>query len=366
VIAWIGDKNNQTVTIGEATWVLHTFLAEPLVPHDAEYYISFETDRLIDRVNFSMQWWVEIEEVWESVRSVELWVSCWVESKCGAVAQENLTVASDHNSIQLHSGQASSLWYIANLLADIPSDQLPQVTEFITNLVSFARSHWLTYLEVNPFVFRDGKIHCLDMVAKADTCEAWKQWENWKDMQFVKPFGNVTHPLEDEIDELDAKSYASVQFRIMNPKWRIGLLLGWGWASVVVMDKLAQMGLIDEAINYWDLSWNPWYGDNKAYIEWVLKLMLENNHAKQYLCYMWGIANFTRIDVLAKAYRDALTPYVTTMKQKNIHCIIRRGWPWDTAGLAKIWKFLTDHNIPHTIADGDQYLTKVLETITLK
>jgi hypothetical protein len=37
-------------------------------------------------------------------------------------------------------------------------------------------------------------------------------------MQFVKPFGNVTHSLEDEIDELDAKSYASVQFRVMNSK----------------------------------------------------------------------------------------------------------------------------------------------------
>jgi hypothetical protein len=176
----------------------------------------------------------------------------------------------------------------------------------------------------------------------------------------------VTHSLEDEIDELDAKSYASVQFRVMNSKWRIGLLLGWGWASVVVMDKLAQMGLIDEAINYWDLSWNPWYGDNKAYIEWVLKLMLENNHTKQYLCYMGGIANFTKIDVLCKAYIDALTPYIDQIKTRNIHCMLRRGWPGDTAGLANVWKFLLEHGIPYMIADGDEYLTKILEKITLK
>ena len=74
VIDWIQEKNGTTVTLGKSLWMLHTFLVEPFVAHEInqEYYISFETQRDVDRINFSIQWWVEIEEVWESVRSVEV------------------------------------------------------------------------------------------------------------------------------------------------------------------------------------------------------------------------------------------------------------------------------------------------------
>jgi succinyl-CoA synthetase beta subunit len=258
-----------------------------------------------------------------------------------------------------------SEWQIDSLFQDqeLPVEQQSQVTEFITLLLWFARSHWLTYLEVNPFVIQDGKVCCLDMVAKVDTCEAWKQWENRMNLKFVKPFGSESHPLEQAIEALDAETWASLKFSIMNPQWKIGLLLGWGWASVIVMDKLADMGMMNEVVNYWELSWNPSYGDNKAYIEWVVQLMLENNHSKQYLCLMGWIANFTKIDVLAQAYIDALHPNIQNIKDKNIHCIIRRGWPGDTKWLEKIWNFLADYAIPHTIADGDEYLTTVLESI---
>lgn len=568
VIVWIQDKNNQQVTIGEATGVLHTFLAEPLVSHDAEYYVSFETDRLVDRVNFSMEWGMEIEEVRESVRVAELsilqkseliqaptpnkvktprdqkstldyydwnvseyfeknhntmhsflirmydkalkwkdgnlniiefgsWTwrdANYIESKWFKVRRTDISpsmVSSQHAqdkdveqvdmlkfdwsrqcdiviaiAVLVHMDNEeikkaievanetlkkwwefvfsrreadlskqknsdtryfnselssslirrikdswfeiiyedanvtddwvkvrtwknyiarkvsdfwlwsklnpsvtypdSSLWQYRVLLEELPEDQQSQVSEFIANLTSFARTHWLTYLEVNPFVFHDGQMHCLDMVAKVDSCEVWKQWEYRKDLQFVKPFGSESHVLEAEIEALDAETGASLKFSTMNTDGKIWLLLWWGGASVIVMDKLAELWLMDQVINYGELSWNPSYGDNKAYIKWLLELMLSNDHPKQYLCLMGGIANFTKIDVLCSAFIDALDPYIDQIKTKNIHCIVRRWWPADTAWLSKIETFLSTHNIPHTIADGDEYLTLPLETITFE
>lgn len=337
-IAWIHTKNGSIQTIDARQWILHTFLVEPHIAHEEELYISFETQRTSDRLYFSTQWWVEIESVWDSV--------------------VNIDIPLTHQIIEE--------WLIEKLTKNLPDITVSLLTPFIGLLVQFVRTHWITYLEVNPLVMNNDVLHCLDMVAKVDTTEFWKQTKHWSDLTFVKPFGNVSHFLEDIIDELDRKSYASVQFRIMNPDGRIGLLLGWWGASVVVMDKLAEMGLIDEVINYGDLSWNPSYGDNKAYIEWVIKLMLWNNHQKQYLCYMWWIANFTKIDVLCRAYIDALTPYIDQLRSKNIHCVIRRGWPGDTVWLSQVQAFLTKNEIPHLIADGDEYLTTVLENIAFK
>jgi succinyl-CoA synthetase beta subunit len=406
VIAWIKEKNWTTVTIGKTTWTLHTFLAEPMIPHEEEYYVSFETTRSTDRVNFTTEWWVEIEEVWERVKSIEVAVSDWLcHSERSSLSRQNCgkesftvlwdssvvppsewqsamqtvarnsssTTYNNRNSIDplsariLNSQDAGSspAWRLDNLLHDLSKNKKQHVSDFVTNLVVFARNYWFTYLEVNPFVIQDGIIHCLDMVAKIDTCEAWKQNDHWHDLKIVKPFGTITHPLELKIDQLDAESYASVQFRSMNPSWSIGLLLWWWWASVIVMDTLARLWMIDQVINYGDLSWNPSYWDNKAYIEWLVDLMLQNTHHKQYLCYMGWIANFTKIDVFCDAYIDALTPRLQQLKEKNIHCIIRRWWPGDTQWLKKIETFLSKHEIPHRIADGDEYLTDILSTILL-
>lgn len=44
-----------------------TFIVEPFIPHDQEYYLSISSERLGWTVNFSDSGGVEIDEKWDKV-----------------------------------------------------------------------------------------------------------------------------------------------------------------------------------------------------------------------------------------------------------------------------------------------------------
>ena len=49
---------------------VNTFIVEPFVPHDAEYYLCVQSKRLGDDVSFSDAGGVEIEANWDRVQTV--------------------------------------------------------------------------------------------------------------------------------------------------------------------------------------------------------------------------------------------------------------------------------------------------------
>lgn len=51
---------------------VNTFIVEPFVPHDTEYYLCIQSQRLGNTVSFSDAGGVEIEANWESVQSVTI------------------------------------------------------------------------------------------------------------------------------------------------------------------------------------------------------------------------------------------------------------------------------------------------------
>ena len=51
---------------------IHSFIIEPFVPHDQEYYLSIQSQRLGNVISFSEAGGVEIEENWEKVKTVTL------------------------------------------------------------------------------------------------------------------------------------------------------------------------------------------------------------------------------------------------------------------------------------------------------
>ena len=198
----LSDYLDKTTTIDDKTDTLHTFLVEPFVPHDAEYYIAIKATRDADVIYFSTQGGVEIEENRDNV----------IEISVSPLSPLSLQ----------HS-------------AGIPE----KLHDFVTKLFEVYRTHGFVYLEVNPFVLdTDGTIHCLDMVAKVDNCENYRQ-SAWKDIDRVKPFGTKSYPQEEYIASLDAKTGASLKLSIINPQGRIRLILGGGGASVITMDSLA-------------------------------------------------------------------------------------------------------------------------------
>ena len=356
VVEWISSKWQQTMDIDGTEWVLDTFLVEQFVPHDDEWYIAIKTDRDHDIIYFSPQWWVEVEENRDSVSEIKVPVGSSLDIE--SVTQLGITNTA--------------------------------VQDFVMRFYSFFVDQWFAYLEVNPFVIpspptplpqgtsSDSVIHlvpnaslgegsnvvCLDMVARVDTCEEWKQ-KSWEHVSWVKAFGAETHPLEAEIESMDAETGASLKFSTLNPRGRIGLLLGGGWASVLAMDKLSDMWLMDEVINYGELSGNPNYRHNKAYIQWLIDLMIDNQDAtwKKRLCVIWGISNFTKIDVFCRAFVDAVSEKVDEVKKAEINVFVRRGWVNDTKWLWIIQTFCDTYQIPCSTSDGDVYVTDAMETL---
>jgi ATP-citrate lyase beta-subunit len=316
---------------------LHTFLAEEFVPHMDEYYIAIKQMRDGDMIYFSLEWGMEVEENRENVR--ELLVP----------TLENIPTLLD------------------SLFMKTVDESIKQtIVNHITNLFNFYRSYGLVYLEINPFVIAaDGSIVNLDMVAKIDTCEAYRQSEHWKTVEFVKPFGTQSYPAEDTIAALDEKTGASLKLTIINPHGRLWFLLWWWWASVIVMDSLANAGLMHEIANYGELSGNPDADSNQAYVQTILDMMFANTAEQQYLCLIGGIANFTNIYALAKPFADLIVKYSSELKANNIHILMRRGGINDVKAQELIRQTCIAQGIKHTILTADDYLSEFVGKIEL-
>jgi succinyl-CoA synthetase beta subunit len=69
---WYTERANREVEIKSQRGVLHTFLIEPFVPHDDEYYVAIRTERDGDVMYFSRAGGVDVEENWESVQEVSI------------------------------------------------------------------------------------------------------------------------------------------------------------------------------------------------------------------------------------------------------------------------------------------------------
>ncbi len=58
------------VTIKGCTGPVTTFIIEPFVPHDDEFYMCISSERLGVTLSFSAAGGVEIEENWDKVKTV--------------------------------------------------------------------------------------------------------------------------------------------------------------------------------------------------------------------------------------------------------------------------------------------------------
>ena len=316
---------------------LHTFLAEEFVPHGDEYYLAIKQMRDGDMIYFSLAWGVEIEENRENTREVFI-------------------------------PTLETIPYVLDNLFIYPIDEgtKNKIIGHIHHLFNFYRAYGLVYIEINPFVVvSDGSIVNLDMVAKIDTCEAYRQTEHWKMVELVKPFGTQRYPAEDIITALDEKTGASLKLTIINPHGCLWFLLWWWWASVIVMDSLANAGLAHEIANYGELSGNPDADSNRAYVQTILDLMFANTAKRQYLCLIGWIANFTNIYALAKPFADLIVKYSSTLKVRNIHILMRRGGINDREAQELIRQTCITQEIEHTILTADDYLSEFVEKIKL-
>lgn len=373
--AWIKERYGKTVEINGVTGKLHTFLVEPFVPHAKEYYIAIKTERDYDELLWSDTGGMDVEENWESVKSLRIWVL------------ENLTEEMLMERLQITDGLLNAT---------------------VRSLFVFARKCGFAYLEVNPLVLENNQVYLLDMVAKLDSTEEFRQKEAWKNVKMVNPFGRERTDAEDYIADLDSKTGASLKLSILNPKWNIWMLLSWGWASVILSDTLAKKGFAGQIANYGECSGNPDRENTREYTKTLLKEMLKSNtDAERQISQKWGhfcedwvpkrtvwgnteseerkiwtksdhfsevcpkkylliagaIANFTHIDKTFAGVLDAIEEYKDVLKAQNVTILVRRGGINDTKGLAMFKTRCESFGIIPTVHDGNMYMTDILEEI---
>lgn len=328
---WWNDHNQKVTTIGKQDGKLTTFLIEPFVPHDDEYYVAIKTERDADVIYFSTAGGIEVEDNWESVREMRVSLGTSVSDMPEAF--------------------------------DITDDR---ISDFISRLYAFFVEYGFAYLEINPFTFDSaGNLICLDMVARVDDSEEFRQRKNWNWLIFPHPFGPEKTPWEKYIEKLDSETGASLKFRILNPDGRIWLLTSGGGASVIIADTLADLGFASEIGNYGECSGNPDRENTKAYTATLLSTMLANGIPWKYLVIAGAIANFTHIDRTFAGIIDAFRDRIDDMRKQDVRILVRRWGINDTKGLQMMQKACEELSLPCEIADGSIYMTDILDKIQL-
>jgi ATP citrate (pro-S)-lyase len=97
----------RSVSVDGVTGAIHTFIVEPFVPHDAEFYLSLQSTRAGIDISFSDAGGVDIEDNWDRLKTVAL-----------------------------PTGAAADAAALAPLLAALPLEQRPGMAAFVGGCVA--------------------------------------------------------------------------------------------------------------------------------------------------------------------------------------------------------------------------------------
>ncbi|KAJ2777316.1 ATP citrate lyase subunit 1 [Coemansia javaensis] len=328
---WIRERAVKEVSVGAISGVLKTFLVEPFVPHpqDVEYYVCIQSHREGDEILFTHEGGIDIGDV--DAKALRL-----------AVPIDEPLPAPDRIA--------------AALLADIASaTQRDALATFIERLYAVYVDLNFTYLEINPLVVletADGaqpQVVYLDLAAKLDQTAEFESGDKWARarsdavvygtapqpgagagpaMEFPAPFGRELSKEEAYIQELDAKTGASLKLTILNKDGRVWTMVAGGGASVVYSDAIAALGYAGELANYGEYSGAPTETQTYEYAKTILDLMTRTAHPDgKVLIIGGGIANFTNVATTFKGIIRALNEYKQALIATGVRIFVRRAGP---------------------------------------
>lgn len=334
--AWLEKYLWKSKNIDGVDGTLDIFLAEEVVNIKIEYYLSFTQSRDGDIVTFSPEGWIDIEENWESTRSVTIPVS------------QNLTETSFNSLLSEEIKRQESF------------------KKLFLELWDFYRNYGFVSLEFNP-IAQDSSwdFHMIDAVAKIDDQERYLQKSNWKDLEIPNNYGFQENAGERYIKELDNQTWASLKMKILNPDAKIWTLFAGGGGSLVMTDTLWALWYADNIWNYWECSWNPSREFTYEYAKTLLWEMLANKQSWKYLIIAGAIANFTHIDKTFAGIIDALEENLDEIHAQDVTILVRRGGINEKAGLKILEDACRKLKIPAIITGSDTYMTDILKEIQL-
>ena len=329
---FIKEKLGQVVEIKGVKGALTTFIVEPFVSHEDEYYLSILTGRTEDTINFSVSGGMDVEENW------------------GKVLQIPVPIGKSIDEVDIEDAFNGK------------PERKEKTVEFIRACYKLFVDLDFTLLEMNPFTFdKDGNPVTLDMRGELDDTAAFQNMKKWGDIKFPPPFGRELSKEEKFVKEMDEKTGASLKLTVLNPKARIWTMVAGGGASVIYTDTVADLGVGDELGNYGEYSGNPNEEETYLYAKTILDLATRNPDGKpRALIIGGGIANFTDVAKTFKGIIHALKDYKAKLKEANMRIYVRRGGPNYKTGLKLMKNLGKELGVPIEVHGPEANMTTIV------
>ncbi|RAL53288.1 hypothetical protein DM860_006960 [Cuscuta australis] len=331
VAVFVKERLGKEVEMGGCKGPITTFIVEPFVPHDEEFYLNIVSERLGCSISFSECGGVEIEENWDKVKT-----------------------------IFVPTGASLTSELCAPLVATLPLEIKGVIEEFIKVVYALFLDLDFSFLEMNPFTLVEGKPYPLDMRGELDDTAAFKNFKKWGNIEFPLPFGRVMSATESFIHRLDEKTSASLKFTVLNPKGRIWTMVAGGGASVIYADTVGDLGYANELGNYAEYSGAPNEDEVLQYARVVLDCATADpDGRKRALVIGGGIANFTDVASTFNGIIRALKEKESKLKDARMSIFVRRGGPNYQRGLAKMRALGEEIGIPIEVYGPEATMTGI-------
>jgi ATP citrate (pro-S)-lyase len=342
---WISQRYKKTISIDGVSGVLKSFLIEPFVPHaqETEHYVCIQSQRDGDLIYFYDKGGIDVGDV---------------DAKA-----KKLLIPID--------GDIKSLNIRSSLLTESLSEQTKTVLEdFIIRLYSVYVDLNFTYFEINPLVVIPQSptplVVYLDVAAKLDQTAEFESGKYWivdnNNISFPAPFGRELTKEEAYIQELDAKTGASLKLTVLNPNGRIWTMVAGGGASVVYSDAICSLGFANELANYGEYSGAPSETQTFEYAKTILDLMTRGNVLEKgkVLIIGGGIANFTNVATTFKGIVRGLKEYKDKLAQHKVSIFVRRGGPNYSEGLRQMREIGDVIGVPIHVYGPETHITAII------
>ncbi|WJX67290.1 ATP-citrate synthase alpha chain protein 1 [Trifolium repens] len=331
VAGFVKERLGKEVEMGGCKGPITTFIVEPFIPHNEEYYLNIVSERLGNSISFSECGGIDIEENWDKVKTVFI-----------------------------PTGESLTSENISALIATLPLEVKGEIEEFLKVIFNIFQDLDFTFLEMNPFALVDGKPYPLDMRGELDDTAAFKNFKKWGNIEFPLPFGRVMSPTESFVHGLDEKTSASLKFTVLNPMGRIWTMVAGGGASVIYADTVGDLGYAPELGNYAEYSGAPKENEVLQYARVVIDCATANpDGQKRALVIGGGIANFTDVAATFSGIIRALKEKEQKLKEANMHIYVRRGGPNYQRGLAKMRALGEEIGIPIEVYGPEATMTGI-------
>lgn len=332
---FVEERMNKLVVVGQMKGNVNTFIVEPFMPHEVEYYLSINSKRLGDSILFCEAGGVEIEENWDLVKE-----------------------------IFVPSGEELSTDVLAPLINTLPLALRPKVEAFIKNCFAVFRGVDMTLLEMNPFTLdAGGNPFPLDMRMELDDTAAFKNTKTWGGIEFPLPFGRTMSPAENAVHEMDEKTGASLKLSILNPKGRVWTMVAGGGASVIYADTVGDLGYAEELGNYAEYSGAPSEEETLQYARVLLDCATANPDGRgRALLVGGGIANFTDVAATFRGIIKAMEEKQDKIKASGMRVYVRRGGPNYIAALESMKALGERTGIPIEVYGPETNMTSICKT----